>query len=148
MAPSLSAMLDACDAAVVIGDTTMRAPADRWPNLDLGEEWHQMTGLPLVFAAWAVKPELAKPNLVDMLTRAKAHGLQSLREISEVEAARLHLPTDACFHYLNEIMDYDLTDRHIEGLRVLGDKAHRHGLVPEPADLKLYEPLADGIVRK
>ena len=148
MPPSLPAMLEDCDAAAIIGDTTMCAPSDRWPALDLGEEWHALTGLPLVFAVWAVNPKMASSKLVDVLTRAKAQGLGSLDEISRVEARRLGLPAQTCFRYLSEIMNYDLGDRHMEGLGLFRDKARRHELVPEGPETKLYEPAADGVLQE
>jgi chorismate dehydratase len=140
MPPSLPEMLETCEAAVTIGDTTMCAPADRWLSIDLGEEWRALTGLPFVFAVWAVNPELATPELVDILARAKARGLGSLREISEEEAARLDLPFEVCFHYLSRTMDYDLTERHMEGLRLFREKIARYGLMPSAHEPQLYQP--------
>ena len=145
MPPSLLDMLEACDAAVTIGDVTMRAPVGRWSALDLGEEWHLLTGLPFVFAVWAVNPDLAAPNLSEILGRAKSRGLGSLREISESEAARLGLPVDRCFWYLSEIMNYDLTDRHMEALMLFRESARRYGLTTGDREIELYRPLAGGV---
>jgi len=142
MPPSLPDMLEACDAAVVIGDTTMRAPVGRWPALDLGEEWHMLTGLPFVFAVWAVNPDVAAPGLPDILGRSKSRGLQSLDEISRVEAVRLGLPVDACLRYLSEIMDYELTDRHMEALAVFRERGRGYGLLESDHEVELYTPLA------
>ncbi len=134
MPPDLDLMLDRCDAAVVIGDTTMTAPLDKWPTLDLGEEWRNLTGLPFVFAVWAVNPEMATPGLVDTLTRAKQHGMRSLHEISESESKRLDLPREVCHRYLSEIMSYDLTERHLEALELFRRKSLtlRPGLRTDP----------------
>lgn len=140
MPPSLPDMLEACDAAVVIGDTTMCAPAGRWPDIDLGEEWHALTGLPLVFALWAVNPALATPDLADALLGAKARGLNALQEISEAEAARLGLPVETCFRYLSETMNYDLTEEHMRALTLFCEKARRYGLSVSQDKLELYEP--------
>ena len=123
MPPDLDLMLDRCDAAVVIGDTTMTAPRDRWPTLDLGEEWKRLTGLPFVFAVWAANPDMATAELIDALTRAKESGLRSLREISESEAERLGLPVQVCNRYLSEIMDYDLTERHLQAIELFRRKS-------------------------
>jgi len=148
MPPSLPDMLEVCDAAVVIGDTTMCAPVGRWPALDLGQEWYLLTGLPFVFAVWAVNPDLAAPNPLEILGRAKSRGLKSLLEISEAEASRLELHVGVCFHYLSEIMDYDLTDRHMEALLVFRERAQRYGLMAGGHKLELYRPLAGGVNRR
>jgi len=147
MPPCLEDMLARCDAAVTIGDTTMCAPSGRWAALDLGEAWHAMTGLPFVFAVWAVNPELATPELVDVLATSKALGLRSLHEISDAEARRLGLPVEVVFRYLSEIMDYDLTDRHMEGLQLFREKARRCGFVAGAHELELYQPTASRILR-
>ena len=139
MPPDLDRMLETCDGAVTIGDTTMQAPHGKWAELDLGSEWYELTGLPFVFAVWAVNPELAKPGLVDTLLRSKEHGLRSLDEISRSEAGRLGLPYQTCYHYLDEIMDYDLTDRHMEALNLFRSKARQYGFISGNHDLELYD---------
>ena len=135
--PILDLMLEICDGAVTIGDTTMQAPQGKWRELDLGSEWHELTGLPFVFAVWAVNPRLAEPGLVKILQESKAHGLCSLDEISESEAKRLNLPFEVCHHYLSEIMNYDLTEQHIEALNLFRAKAKEHGFIAGDHDLEL-----------
>jgi chorismate dehydratase len=141
MPPVLPRMLDECDAAVVIGDAAMQISAN-WggDSIDLGEEWHNLTGLPFVFAVWAVNPALTEPRLADILHRAKASGLRHLPEISRLESGRLSLPVDVCLQYLTEIMSYDLTERHLEGLRQFEEKAQKHGFVRTDSELKLFKP--------
>lgn len=134
MPPDLDLMLDRCDAAVTIGDITMTAPLDEWPTLDLGEEWKRLTGLPFVFAVWAVNPDMATRELICALTRAKEFGMRSLDEIGESESRRLDLPMEVCHKYLRETMSYDLTDRHLEAIETFRQKSHamRHGLRADP----------------
>lgn len=139
MPPHVEDMLGACDAAVMIGDPAMKVPAHRYRELDLGEEWYKLTGLPFVYAVWAVNPDLASPALVDVLQRSKAYGIERFEEISESEAKRLGLPYEVCFRYLSEIMDYELSDRHMEGLRLFREKARRLGFVSGNHELRLYE---------
>jgi chorismate dehydratase len=62
----LDAMLDAADAAILIGDPALLAleeQANRFERtreplvyLDLAEEWNRITGLPFVSAVWAAAP--------------------------------------------------------------------------------------------
>jgi len=147
MGPNLDSMLEACDAAVVIGDTTMTAARDRWASLDLGEEWSLLTGLPFVFAVWAVNPNLATPELVDALVRSKQLGLDSLKEISELEAQRLGLPVHVCHRYLSEIMNYDLTERHLRALKLFGEKVRLSGLAAGEGCIRLLEIAGSGVRR-
>jgi chorismate dehydratase len=65
LAPDQTAMLDQCDAALLIGDVAMRARREGLLVLDLAEEWHAWTGLPFVFALWCVRedaPPLGVPG--------------------------------------------------------------------------------------
>ncbi len=123
MRPDLEEMLDRCDAAVTIGDITMTAPQDRWPMLDLGEEWKLLTGLPFVFAVWAVNPDMASPELTDILMRAKQFGMESLDKISASESRRLDLSYETCYRYLSEVMDYDMSERHYQALELFREKS-------------------------
>lgn len=124
MPPSLPDMLKECNAAVVIGDTTMCAPREAdWTELDLGEEWKLLTGLPFVFAVWAVNPNMANSDIEEVLLKAKEKGLDSIEEISKSESERLGIPIETCFHYLSKTMNYDLTDRHIQAIKLFREKA-------------------------
>ena len=55
MAPLLGPMLESCDAGLLIGDPAMMAKTDGLYAYDLAEVWRAETGLPFVFAVWAVR---------------------------------------------------------------------------------------------
>ena len=61
--PDLTEMLLEADAAVLIGDVALRArseaPRRGLVVTDLGEAWREWTGLPMVFAVWAVRRDFA-----------------------------------------------------------------------------------------
>jgi len=61
-APSLRAMLRDHDAALLIGDPALRADTAGLEVLDLGGEWHAATGLPFVFAVWAIRRGATLPD--------------------------------------------------------------------------------------
>ncbi len=138
MPPNAEEMMDVCDAAVLIGDPAMRVPDGVWSELDLGEEWSMLTGLPFVYAVWAVNPDLATPELISALQRSKVYGMARIEEISESESERLDLPYEVCHYYISEIMDYSLTDEHMRGLALFQDKAVSRGFVSERHPLRLY----------
>jgi predicted solute-binding protein len=54
-APIIDTMLESADAALLIGDAALSVdPVECGLTcLDLGEEWTDLTGLPMVFAVWA-----------------------------------------------------------------------------------------------
>ncbi|HEY4088130.1 MAG TPA: MqnA/MqnD/SBP family protein, partial [Bryobacteraceae bacterium] len=86
MKPELEPMLAACDAALIIGDPALRLEPAELPYevLDLGAEWVEWSGLPMVFAVWAGK----KAHLTADVARAFQDSWQwGLGHIDEVIAA-------------------------------------------------------------
>ena len=84
--------LDApADAVLLIGDAALRARHGRWPHplcFDLGEEWSRWTGLPCVFAAWAIRRD-AGPAARAALAAALDHALDAgLRDLPAIARAR------------------------------------------------------------
>ena len=49
-------------ARLVIGDEALRLGPQYPQSLDLGQAWHEFTGLPFVFAVWAVRRRRAGPS--------------------------------------------------------------------------------------
>lgn len=76
------------DATLIIGDAALRALLGPWPRplcYDLGEEWTEWTGQPMVFAAWAVRMAVGAParrELEAVLGTALETGLASLSAIA------------------------------------------------------------------
>lgn len=77
-----------CDAVLLIGDRAIRAlkSGSRFSHVtDLGSEWVQWTGLPCVFARWAVRSSLPRAEQVSLwraLDEALDRGLAALPEIA------------------------------------------------------------------
>jgi chorismate dehydratase len=77
------------DAMLAIGDRAMRLrrerPAGFGDMLDLGSDWLEWTGLPFVYAVWAVRrsldPEI-KAELAGFLEASLEAGLSSLADIA------------------------------------------------------------------
>ncbi len=126
--PNLSAMLRECDAAVIIGDPAL---ASDFPGLrvyDLADEWRNMTGLPFVFAFWALRNEAASPDWVVPMQQSTQYALQHLSEIAESENKRTGLPIPLIHSYLTENIDFNLGEKNLEGLQTFYRLAHEAGL--------------------
>ena len=115
-------MFQDSDAALVIGDPAMKLEAayqksELDPQLkvyDLASEWRELTGLPFVFAVWAVR-EGEKVDL-DLFLRAKHEGLSHRKQIAEQYAGVLGLPEAELFDYLVNNVNYDLDDENQAGM--------------------------------
>jgi chorismate dehydratase len=87
-APTLVGLDEPASAALVIGDAALLARRGRWPHplcVDLGEEWTDWTGHPMVFAAWAARraaPDTERRELEAVLATALETGLASLPAIA------------------------------------------------------------------
>lgn len=134
-------MLDACDAAMVIGDPAMRlaASADQIgvKIYDLAKEWREMTGLPFVFAVWVVREEFCdnSAQLADDFLAAKLEGVQKIEEIAAQYSKQLGFPINDLLDYLRENVNYDLDTDNIAGLRRYFELAKEYNLIPSVKDL-------------
>ena len=105
------------DAVLLIGDRAMHAclPGFRYA-FDLGQEWHDWTGLPFVYAAWAVRPGVDLGPVLDALYEAKRLGIENVGPIAAREAPHLQLDAGFCRRYLANIIRFDLGPRELAGL--------------------------------
>ncbi len=134
-------MLDGSDAALLIGDPAMRlestAAQHRLQVYDLAEEWRKMTGLPFVFAVWAVREDAVQnyPNLWRDFMSAKNEGIAQIESIAAQYAKELNLPFPSLLSYLRENVNYDLDEENIAGLRRFFNLAQECRLIPEIREL-------------
>ena len=133
------------DAVLLIGDRAMHAclPGFRYA-FDLGEEWTTWTGLPMVFAVWAVRDgvELSR-RTVNAFHAAKAHGLANAGAIAARESPKLKLDPGYCRRYLTNIIHYDLGPRELAGLARYYELAVPLGLAPAGVSLEHRPPLVE-----
>ncbi|HTU03250.1 MAG TPA: menaquinone biosynthesis protein [Candidatus Sulfotelmatobacter sp.] len=136
--PRFLAEADAASAVarLLIGDEALRE-GRRWPHrLDLGGAWRDFTGLPFVFAVWAVRHEVweAEPEAVRALHAALLRAKVFTREHPDAMVAlaqtRTGLPAEACRQYLRERLSFDLGPRHLAGLRRFLEMLAKSGQLP------------------
>jgi len=106
---------DPADAQLRIGDPAIayRQQHPQHPVLDLGEAWKRATGLPFVFAVWAMR----SPDSV-LADRLRQAGLEGLARRAGIARADWELA------YLTDSIRYQLGEREREGL---GEFARRVG---------------------
>ena len=138
--PDLEAMLATADAALLIGDPALRVERAGLHVVDLAAEWRALTGLPFVFAVWAVSPdveaEVAANEVAPLLAASLAAAEASLDELVATAAAELALPADEVRTYLTRHLSYRLGDAERASLEEFFRRAHRHGLLPAPRPLR------------
>ena len=128
------------DAVLLIGDRAMHACLPGFRHaFDLGQEWHDWTGLPFVYAAWAVRPGVDLGPVEGALYEAKRRGIESVGAIAAREAPHLKLDAGFCRRYLANIIRFDLGPRELAGLHHYYMLASELGLARRGVHVKLYE---------
>jgi chorismate dehydratase len=129
------------DAVLVIGDRAMRLPEAEFRHVvDMGKAWNQWTGLPFVFAVWAVRPQGVSDldELSLKLIQCRDMGLKNVSNIAAANAGLYNLSVDEIVYYLTQQLSYDFGEAEIAGLRLFAAKASQMGLVPEGCDIVLH----------
>ena len=137
--PDPERMLSEADAALVIGDPALKVDRDRYLITDLAAEWHELTGLPFVFAVWAVRPEVEIPDLPFYFKSSLRYGLSSLDTLVRESAAEMNLDTSEVRSYLTDNLAFFLRDEEIAGLEEFYRRAYKHGLILEPRPLDFWQ---------
>lgn len=127
-APDLGEMLSHHDAALLIGDPALKADLTGLHVLDLAEGWRRLTGLPFVFAVWAVRPSVPPEPFLWSREYAKTHRA----DIVDAAARRTGMPSEILAEYLDGNLHHDLESEDEKGLAEFYRRAHVHGLLPSP----------------
>src|SRR5438046_1042444 len=126
-------------AVLLIGDRAMRACLPGFAHAyDLGQEWFDWTGLPFVFAVWAVRAGADLRGVDVALREAKRRGLAQVGEIAYREAPRLGLDAGFCRRYLSNVLRFDLGPREQAGLAHYYALAAELGLAPQGVSVEYY----------
>ncbi|MFL5245786.1 MAG: menaquinone biosynthetic enzyme MqnA/MqnD family protein [Gemmataceae bacterium] len=131
------------DAVLLIGDRAMRACLPGFRHaFDLGQEWHEWTSLPFVYAVWAVRGGVDLGGVDGALESAKRQGLARIGQIAHQEAPLLGLDAGFCRRYLSNIIRFDLGPREQAGLHHFYMLASELGLARRGVSLEYYRQAA------
>ncbi len=163
--PDLPEMLQAADAALLIGDPALRLAIANAPGAnrdasgdivstaalsglpgdgpvyiyDIVEKWRAMTGLPAVLAVWAARRSAVTPELVRDFQDSLAFGLEHVDAIASAAAVHMNLPAADLRRYLLENIDYHLDEENLRGLAQYYELAAELGLIPRVDRITLAE---------
>ena len=139
------------DAVLVIGDRAMHhLTADprntngfqfEW---DLGDVWHQWTGLPFVFAVWAAHPRANYTELDSILGRSRDLGVSNAQQIVADQAPQHDLSVTDCQHYLSHHLHFFMGDQEKIGLEKYFTYARQMSLIPQDVTLQFHDCQSTG----
>jgi chorismate dehydratase len=127
MPPDLSLMMQEAEAGVLIGDPALRATLYDAPRLglrllDTGAAWKDWTGLPMVFAVWAVRKDFLahSPGLVhevhEAFLRSRDISLEHVDKVAR-QVARWEAFDAATLEKYFTTLDFSLGERQLAGIR-------------------------------
>ncbi|MFN0102104.1 MAG: menaquinone biosynthetic enzyme MqnA/MqnD family protein [Bryobacteraceae bacterium] len=124
-APVLEYMLAAHDAALIIGDPALHLRLDVLPflTLDLGREWKELTGLPMVFAVWCGRRQFITQSNSQHFLDSLAYGERHISTIVAGQSAQRGLPPDLVHTYLTQHIRFRLGDNEYRGMNTYLDYA-------------------------
>lgn len=145
--PDLTNMLAQSDAALLIGDRALkfmeeneRPDAEKQKPLlrrgseplqvfDLVERWRFLTGLPFVFAFWAVRPDFKDGGIVDALKESRDFGVANIPTIAERYSKQLAIKKEFVQEYLERNVYYYMDQSCLEALELFYEKAADVGAI-------------------
>lgn len=136
MSGKLNNSLKQCDAVLLTGDQAIRETENNPFFIDLGEEWFDLTGLPLVYGFWIGNELTSKKSDFSKIINAFKSGSKRLDKISK------NLPgTDDkyVFDYLSLNVNYNFGEEEQAGLNELYRFAFFYGLVDYIPDFNFIE---------
>lgn len=122
-------------ARLIIGDPAIRFRNEHvapWRYHDLGAIWQEHTGLPFVFAAWALTPGLpGERELADLFRESKRLGVEQTQAITAGEA-----DPEFAQRYLTEFIRFDLGDEEKAAIEKFAELAMKHSLIESKPTLR------------
>jgi len=144
---NLADMLAQNDAALLIGDNALKfMETNERPNaelqkpflhqgseplevFDLAERWRFLTGLPFVFAFWAVREGVQNDSIVDTLKKSRDFGVANIPEISLRYSETLQIKKEFLQEYLETNVHYYMDQSCLEALELFYEKAAKVGAI-------------------
>jgi chorismate dehydratase len=131
------------ETRLLIGDKVVCAEPPGLPNqLDLGQAWKELTGLPFVFAAWVASPDFAREGVGPRLLQARRAGLAQVNEIVRTHAVPRGWPEALARTYLTEYLKFDFGEAQLRAIEHFHTLAKAIDALPGPLRPIVVDPMA------
>ena len=152
--PNITNMLAQSDAALLIGDNALKfMETHERPNIelqkplvrlgsepvqvfDLAERWRFLTGLPFVFAFWAVREGFEDGTVVDVLKQSRDFGVANIPTITAKYSEQLQIKKEFLQEYLERNVHYYMDQACLEALELFYKKATHAGALTAVRNLQ------------
>ncbi len=129
------------EAVLLIGDkvVTQRPEAAGYPyDVDLGDAWRNLTGLPFVFATWLARADAKLNDLPGKLNALRLANEQRIDDIVARHAGAAGWPHDLARQYLGHWLKYDIGPRQLQAMQLFWQYAHQAGVIGALRPMKLW----------
>ena len=112
----------------------------RYPyQLDLGQAWHELTGMGFVFAAWMTRVGHDLGDAPAALAAVRQRNAQAIGQIASIYGPRHGWPVPLAEHYLRNLMRYDLGPAQLEAIQCFGRLALEHSFLDRLEPIRLRD---------
>ncbi len=113
---------------LMIGDKVVSDEPTGMPHqIDLGEQWKLLTGLPFVFAVWTTRSGVDRNRIGTRLRRSLEEGLANIDRIVEREAYPRGWPATVARRYMTEYLRYRIGSRELDAISLFLAKVREMG---------------------
>ncbi|WP_280768227.1 menaquinone biosynthesis protein [Salipaludibacillus daqingensis] len=148
--PNYDNMMKQYDACLLIGDDAIMASLSKDASVyiyDLGEVWEKFTDLPMTYAVFATRKETFKKQ-ASLLTEVHHQFLKSKARCIDnnffemIKSIQYQLGgTTSFWNGYFSGLNYELSDRHLDGLYHYFDLAHDLKLLEKPVkEISIWKP--------
>jgi chorismate dehydratase len=122
------ALLRHCGSALVIGDEAIKARMIYRVVMDLGEEWFELTGYPMVFGISASLKDVSAENCDRLVMESVDWGFRNFDEVVCEAERRFNMPREFLEEYF-KTLTYRMGAKERKGLEIFEELCREHGLL-------------------
>lgn len=120
-------------ARLLIGDPALRSEGQYRHAYDLGQLWHEQTGLPFVFAVWLAHPGAKYHRLAELLQEAARWGRENLETVAEECAGDFGVKAEFALDYFRNFISYSLGPEELQAIDHFRGLCVKHGMIQSTA---------------
>ncbi|MHC1610237.1 MAG: menaquinone biosynthesis protein [Candidatus Methanospirareceae archaeon] len=123
-----SELLKRCPHALVIGDEALKARLEYRVVMDLGEEWRELTGYPMVFGIATSLKERDMSEVNRTVMDSVEWGEENIDEIVKEAKRKFGMPVEFLKVYFKSLT-FRMGAGEKRGLKLFEEKCHEYGLL-------------------
>lgn len=131
------------EAVLLIGDKVVSSgpPHDAYPHqMDLGQTWNELTGLPFVFAVWMARKDEPLGPLPSLLAEARQRNTGNIDAIVDRYAEPHGWDKALARKYLGQYLRFNIGPRQLEAIERFGHLAAQLDVIEPPKGLRIHRP--------